>query len=91
MTSSQSNFILGVVATTLLIVCALYLIGLAAVNAKREACTKFADITGQQTTFITYGLTDSLFKELEACRATLTQANSDISRLRIYLAQGAEL
>ena len=34
---------------------------------------------------------DSLFKELEACRATLTQANSDISRLRIYLAQGAEL
>ena len=34
---------------------------------------------------------DSLFKELEACRATLVQANSDISRLRIYLAQGAEL
>ena len=34
---------------------------------------------------------DSLFKELEACRATLTQANSDISRLRVYLAQGAEL
>lgn len=34
---------------------------------------------------------DSLFRELEACRLTLTQANSDISRLRIYLAQGAEL
>ncbi len=34
---------------------------------------------------------DSLFKELEACRATLNQANSDISRLRVYLAQGAEL
>ena len=34
---------------------------------------------------------DSLFKELEACRATLVQANSDISRLRIYIAQGAEL
>jgi chromosome segregation ATPase len=34
---------------------------------------------------------DSLFKELEACRATLTQANSDITRLRIFLAQGAEL
>jgi len=34
---------------------------------------------------------DSLFKELEACRTTLTQANSDISRLRVYLAQGAEL
>ena len=60
MTDSVKNFILGAVATTLLIVCALYLIGLAAVNAKREACTKFADITGQQTTFITYGLTESL-------------------------------
>jgi hypothetical protein len=59
-TDNVKNFILGAVATTLLIVCALYLIGLAAVNAKREACTKFADITGQQTTFITYGLTDSL-------------------------------
>jgi uncharacterized coiled-coil DUF342 family protein len=34
---------------------------------------------------------DSLFRELEACRATLTQAHSDISRLRVYLAQGAEL
>jgi chromosome segregation ATPase len=34
---------------------------------------------------------DSLFKELEACRATLVQASSDISRLRVYLAQGAEL
>ena len=34
---------------------------------------------------------DSLFRELEACRATLVQANSDISRLRVYLAQGAEL
>ena len=57
MTDSVKNFILGAVSTTLLIVCALYLIGLAAVNAKREACTKFADIT----------------------------------RLRIFLAQGAEL
>ena len=60
MTDNVKNFILGAVATTLLIVCALYLIGLAAVNAKREACTKFADITGQQTTFVTYGLTESL-------------------------------
>jgi hypothetical protein len=59
-TDNAKNFILGAVATTLLIVCAMYLIGLAAVNAKREACTKFADITGQQTTFITYGLTESL-------------------------------
>ena len=34
---------------------------------------------------------DSLFRELESCRATLVQASSDISRLRVYLAQGAEL
>ena len=34
---------------------------------------------------------DSLFRELEACRATLVQASSDITRLRIFLAQGAEL
>lgn len=60
MSQRTIDFILGAVATTLLMVCALYLIGLAAVNAKREACTKFADITGQQTTFITYGLTESL-------------------------------
>lgn len=34
---------------------------------------------------------NSLMAELEACRITLTQAHSDISRLRIFLAQGAEL
>ena len=34
---------------------------------------------------------DSLFRELEACKVTLTQTHSDISRLRVYLAQGAEL
>ena len=34
---------------------------------------------------------DSLFKELESCRMTLTQAHSDISRLRVWLAHGAEL
>ena len=33
----------------------------------------------------------SLMHELEACRTTLIQAHSDISRLRVYLAQGAEL
>jgi chromosome segregation ATPase len=36
-------------------------------------------------------VSDSLFRELESCRVTLTQANSDITRLRIFLAQGAEL
>jgi len=34
---------------------------------------------------------NSLMAEVEACRVTLTQAHSDISRLRVYLAQGAEL
>lgn len=34
---------------------------------------------------------NSLMTELEACRVTLTQAHSDISRLRVWLAQGAEL
>jgi ribosomal 50S subunit-associated protein YjgA (DUF615 family) len=34
---------------------------------------------------------NSLMHELEACRTTLVQAHSDISRLRVWLAQGAEL
>jgi chromosome segregation ATPase len=34
---------------------------------------------------------DSLFKELEACKAALKQAQSDISRLRTWIAQGVEL
>lgn len=33
----------------------------------------------------------SLMTELEASRVTLTQAHSDISRLRVHLAQGLEL
>lgn len=77
MTDNAKNFILGAVATTLLIVCALYLIGLAAVNAKREACTKFADITGQQTTFITYGLTESL------CFTNINGSWTDINQNKV--------
>jgi len=46
-----ADFILGA---------ALTIAGWKAVNGKREACTKFAEITEQQTTFITYGLTESL-------------------------------
>ena len=34
---------------------------------------------------------DSLHTELEACRATLKQAESVISRLRTHIAQGVEL
>lgn len=55
-----ADFILGAALTTALIVGSLTIGGWMAVKAKREACTKFADITGQQTTFITYGLTESL-------------------------------
>ena len=50
----------GIALTTIIIVAALTIAGWMAVNDKREACTKFADITEQQTTFITYGLTESL-------------------------------
>ena len=55
-----ADFVLGIAVTTALIVGSLTIGGWMAVKAKREACTKFADITGQQTTFITYGLTESL-------------------------------
>jgi predicted nuclease with TOPRIM domain len=34
---------------------------------------------------------DSLHTELDACRATLKQAESVISRLRTHIAQGVEL
>lgn len=34
---------------------------------------------------------DSLMRELEACKITLAQAHSDISRLRVWIAQGVEL
>ena len=34
---------------------------------------------------------ESLNKELDACRATLKQAESVISRLRTHIAQGVEL
>ena len=55
-----ADFILGVALTTALVVGSLLVGGWLAVNDKREACTKFAEITEQQTTFITYGLTESL-------------------------------
>jgi uncharacterized protein YbdZ (MbtH family) len=50
----------GIALTTIIIVAALTIAGWMAVNDKREACTKFAEITEQQTTFMTYGLTESL-------------------------------
>ena len=63
----------GIALTTIIIVAALTIAGWMAVNDKREACTKFADITGQQTTFMTYGLTESL------CFTTINGKWTDIN------------
>jgi uncharacterized membrane protein YfbV (UPF0208 family) len=54
-----------------------------------ELHTALEFVTNQRNDY--KDIADSLFKELEACKATLNQAHSDISRLRVYLAQGAEL
>ena len=54
-----------------------------------ELHTALEFVTNQRNDY--KDLADSLFRELEACKVTLTQAHSDISRLRVYLAQGAEL
>jgi hypothetical protein len=54
------DFLLGVVVTTCATITLLLIVGTAAVNSKREACTIFADITGQPTSFITYGIAQSL-------------------------------
>ena len=63
----------GIALTTIIIVAALTIGGWMAVNDKREACTKFAEITEQQTTFITYGLTESL------CFTTINGKWTDIN------------
>lgn len=63
----------GIALTTIIIVAALTIGGWLAVNDKREACTKFAEITEQQTTFITYGLTESL------CFTTINGKWTDIN------------
>jgi hypothetical protein len=59
-TDRFADIVLGIALTTALIVGSLMIGGWLGVKAKREACTKFAEITGQQTTFMTYGLTESL-------------------------------
>jgi uncharacterized protein YbdZ (MbtH family) len=65
-----ADFILGAALTTALG-------GWMAVNDKREACTKFAEITEQQTTFITYGLTESL------CFTTINGKWTDINPQKV--------
>jgi hypothetical protein len=70
---SPKDFILGVVVTTLLTTGSLLIGGWLAINAKRDACTKFAEVTDQPTTFIRYGLTESIcFAELNG---TITAIN----------------
>ena len=72
-----ADFVLGAALTTALIVGSLTIGGWLGVNAKREACNKFAAITKQQTTFITYGLTESL------CFTTINGKWTDINPNKI--------
>ena len=58
MTDTRS-FIAGVLTTTILTVLTFIIAGHFATNSKREACNKFAAITGEQTQFVTYGLGES--------------------------------
>jgi hypothetical protein len=53
------SFIAGVLTSTLLTCTALFIAGRIATNAKEEACTKFGAAIGEETKFITYGLTES--------------------------------
>ena len=53
------SFVLGV-ATSTLITCTCFLIGgWLGMNANETACSKLAQVTGEQTKFIRIGLTDS--------------------------------
>ena len=56
---SSKDFIAGALLATALTVFSLLIGGYLGINAKRDACTKYGEVTGQQTTFITYGLTES--------------------------------
>jgi hypothetical protein len=53
------SFIAGVLTSTLLTCTALFIGGWIATNAKEDACTKFGAAIGEQTKFITFGLTES--------------------------------
>lgn len=56
---TTKGFIIGAVFTTAFTVISLIIGGYLGTNAKRDACAKYGEATGQQTTFITYGLTES--------------------------------
>jgi hypothetical protein len=53
------SFIAGVLTSTLITCTALFIGGWMATNAKEDACTKFGAAIGEQTKFITFGLTES--------------------------------
>jgi hypothetical protein len=53
------SFIAGVLTSTLLTCTAIFIGGWMATNAKEDACTKFGAAIGEQTKFITFGLTES--------------------------------
>jgi|688.fasta_scaffold1021653_3 hypothetical protein len=56
---STKSFIAGAVLATALTVTSLIIGGYLGTSAKKDACAKYGEVTGQQTTFITYGLTES--------------------------------
>jgi hypothetical protein len=53
------SFIAGVLTSTLITCTALFIGGWMATSAKENACTKFGAAIGEQTKFITFGLTES--------------------------------
>ena len=59
MTSSQNNFIVGVLSMILVVIVTFFVAGKIAQHDKREACAKFAEATNEETVFIEYGLTES--------------------------------
>ena len=59
MTNQARDFIIGVLAMTLVIVLTFLVAGNLAKQDKRQACAKFAEATNEETVFIEYGLTES--------------------------------
>jgi len=53
------SFIAGVLTTTILTSTSFLIGGWIATNAKEDACAKFGAAIGEQTKFITFGLTES--------------------------------
>jgi hypothetical protein len=58
-TNTTKGFVVGALFATALMVVSLIIGGYLGTNAKRDACAKYGEATQQETTFITYGLTES--------------------------------